>query len=348
MNRKIKLSLLLLSFMFVFYSISAVSGAIVEEVIVFHEMDVDGLPVERLAYSPADDVVMVWANLTDVHADDTVTFSFWEPLGNLYYSEDVVLPSYVDGSSWYSVMSEIEVQGEPAEDMLGTWTVSVFNEDSEGAVELFEIADTGAESTGSGSEEKIRGYYIWVDDVRPVGEVVIGENVTVEIVVKYSFPIKSPLVPSIFDDGFELRGDTSDEIQGSGETTYTVTMATVEGDESRVFYAVAYYFIDGNWTFMDPDGYKAFTLSGDSGGSVVPDGVKIPDGLDLSNIDVDQITSALNETYQKGLDFLENIEVPEEIFDLEEKIKEQTGIPGYPLESILLAAALALALRKRK
>ena len=92
----------------------------------------------------------------------------------------------------------------------------------------------------------------------------------------------------------------------------------------------------------------AFTLSGGSGGSVIPDGVKIPDGLDLSNIDVDQITSALNETYQKGLDFLENIEVPEEISDLEEKIKEQIGIPGYPLESILLAATLGFALRKRK
>ena len=180
--------------------------------------------------------------------------------------------------------------------------------------------------------------------MKNVGEVVIGENATVEITIKYNFPIQAPLVPSIFDEDFVLRGETTDEIQGLGETTYTVSMMTEAGDDSEVFYAVAYYYVDGNWTFMDPDGYMAFTLSaGGSGGSLIPDGFELPD------IDMDQITSTLNETFRKGLDLLKNIEIPDEVAQIEEEIKEKTGIPGFPVEAILIgAAAVGLALRKRR
>ena len=45
---------------------------------------------------------------------------------------------------------------------------------------------------------------------------------------------------------------------------------------------------------------------------------------------------------------LENIEISEEVTQIEEAIKEQTGIPGFPVEAILVgAAAIGLALRKR-
>ena len=45
---------------------------------------------------------------------------------------------------------------------------------------------------------------------------------------------------------------------------------------------------------------------------------------------------------------LENIEIPEEVTQIEEAIKEKTGIPGFPVEAILVgAAAIGLALRKR-
>jgi hypothetical protein len=64
---------------------------------------------------------------------------------------------------------------------------------------------------------------------------------------------------------------------------------------------------------------------------------------------MDQITSTLNETFRKGLDLLKNIEIPEEVAQIEEEIKEKTGIPGFPVEAILIgAAAVGLALRKRR
>ena len=180
-------------------------------------------------------------------------------------------------------------------------------------------------------------------DVKTVGEVVMGRNVTIEMVIEYNFPILSPLVPTIFNEDFEPIADTSDELQGAGENTYTLSMSTSSGDDAKTFYAVAYYYVDGNWTFNDPGGYMPFTLSADSsGGSLIPDSFELPD------IDIDQITSTLNETFRKGLDLLENIEIPDEVSQIEEAIKERTGIPGFPVEAILVvAAAVGLALRKR-
>jgi len=100
---------------------------------------------------------------------------------------------------------------------------------------------------------------------------------------------------------------------------------------------------------MDPGGYMEFTLSeGSSGTTSIPSGTGLPDGLDLSDLNMDQITSALEDTYQKGLEMLENFEIPEEVTQIEEAIKEQTGIPGFPVEAILVGAAdIGLALRKR-
>jgi hypothetical protein len=112
-----------------------------------------------------------------------------------------------------------------------------------------------------------------------------------------------------------------------------------------VFYAVAHYFIDGNWTLMEPGGYMMFTLEG---GSVDPSEqgcIRIPGG---SDIDMDKISRALNETITIGLDYIGDIETPEEFSDIEETIKEKTCIPGFPVEALNTGATLlGLALRKR-
>jgi hypothetical protein len=352
MNRKLKLSLLLLGFAFLLSSMGTASAAVIEEVIVTGDFGLDGFPAgEQLVYTPQDDdAVYVWFNMTEVYANDKVTFKYIQPSGVVYYTDEWVAFDWLAGES-YNTFSEIEVQASPAADLPGMWSLEVYNEDTLWTKIAFEIVSDGAstDSSSDSSDVKIRGYYIWVEDVKTVGDVVIGENATVEITIKYNFPIQSPLVPSIFDDEFQLRGDASDEIQGSGETTYTISMYTQTGDESKVFYAVAYYFVDGNWTFMESGGYMPFTLEGGSSdGTGSPGGIEIPNGFDLSGIDVDQITSTLNDTFQKGLDLLENVEIPEELSNIEETIKEQTGIPGFPVEALIVGAtALGYALRKR-
>ena len=196
----------------------------------------------------------------------------------------------------------------------------------------------------TGSEEVIRGYYVWVTDIRPVGDIVLGQNVTMEVDIAYNF-LEVPLVPTILDHNYEVRGETSDVIQGYGNTTYTISMKTKETDDTAFFAVVAYYYIDGNWTFMDPNGYMPFTLG--QGTSDVSEGVDLPDEIDFSDINIDEVATKLNETIQMGLDLIEDMEIPDELSDIEDTIKEQTGIPGFPLEALILGAAALLATRRR-
>ena len=205
------------------------------------------------------------------------------------------------------------------------------------------VSVTGSDT---GTDEVIRGYYVWVTDVRTVGEVVLGQNVTIEVDVKYNF-LEVPLVPTILDHNYEVRGKTSDTIQGYGNQTYTIQMETHETDDTAYFAVMAYYFIDGNWTYMDPNGYMAFTL-GQSGATNDPDAVDLPDTIDFSDIDVEKISNLLNDTIQRGLEILDDVDIPDELSGIEDTIKEQTGIPGYPVLSLILGAAMLVYMARRR
>ncbi len=214
-----------------------------------------------------------------------------------------------------------------------------------GMLIVLAVAYPQVSGSDTGSNEVIRGYYVWVTDVRPVGEVVLGQNMTIEVDILYNF-LEVPLVPTIMDHNYEVRGETSDVIQGYGNTTYLISMETKETDDTAFFAVIAYYYIDGNWTYMDPNGYIPFTLS--QGSTDVSEDVELPNEIDFSDINVDEITNKLNDTIQMGLDLLEDVEIPDELSDIEDTIKEQTGIPGYPVEALVLGAAALLAAKRRR
>ncbi|RLI00470.1 hypothetical protein DRO31_08680 [Candidatus Bathyarchaeota archaeon] len=186
------------------------------------------------------------------------------------------------------------------------------------------------------SDEVIRGYYVWVTDMRTVGDVVLGQNVTIEVDIKYNF-LEVPLVPTIIDQNYEIRGKTSDTIQGFGNNTYTISMTTYETDDTAYFAVMAYYFIDGNWTYMDPNGYMAFTL-GQGGATSDPDAVELPDSIDFSDIDVEKISNMLNDTIQRGLDIINDVDLPDEL----------SGIPGFPVEALIFGAAVLIMATRRR
>ncbi len=345
MNRKIKLGLLMVSFAFLMSSVYTASGAVIQKVIMTGDFGLDGLPVgDQFVFIPqADDAVYVYFNMTEVYAGDTILFKYIQPSGAVYHFDEWVAYDWLSGET-YNTFSEIEVQASPAADLPGMWSLEIYNEDT---VDENPVRDSKRwliiGNDDDTSNTIIRGYYIFVKDVKIVGEVVLGQNVTVEMTIEYNYPILSPLVPSIFNEDFEPIADTSDEIQGAGETTYTLSMRTSPGDDAKTFYAVAYFYVDGNWTFMESGGYMPFTISTDGSGSSI-----IPDNFELPDIDIGQITSTLNQTFQQGLDLLKNIEIPDEVAQIEEEIKERTGIPGFPVEALLMgAAAVGLALRKR-
>lgn len=357
---KTKLSFLLLGLMFVVSSASMVSGLVIEEVMVFGEFTNEGTVAgEQLVFTSENDIVGLWFNLTDVDPDDNIIMEFRKPSGELYVTLNWSAPDWIQEGSTWELWEDIEVMGdwrssEPniaMTDTPGQWTVDITVNSQLWGSEVYELVSDGKSgSTGSTDDDtKIRGYYIHVKGVSPTGELILGHNATVEVTVEYNF-MQVPLVVSILDDQFEPRGTASDEIGDYGESKYSISMETRQGDTDQVFYAVAHYFIDGNWTYMDPGGYMAFTLEGgssDGAGSI--GGIEVPEGFDLSGLDVEKITSTLNDTFQRGLDLLKDVEIPDEITEIEETIKEQTGIPGFPGESILVGVtALGLALRRRE
>ena len=352
MNLRLKCGLLLLGV--ALFSMPMVSGTVITEVRLFGEFDMNGNPgANQFVFTQEDEMVAIWFNLTDAKQGDSIIIEFMTPSGELYVPFNWTPPYTIQDGTYWEMWEDLEMIGDwrskdpnvAMTEIPGTWN-AVVTVDGQWWVTLpFEVVPDGGSSTSTGStgtttddDTKIRGYYIWVTDVTRVGEVVMGENTTIEVTVKYNFPILSPLVPSIIDDQFEPRGDATDEIQGSGETTYSIQMRTQAGDEAKTFYAVAYYFVDGNWTFMDPDGYLAFTLDAGSSGST--GGIDLPDGFDLSGIDMDKISRTLNETIKIGLEYISNIEVPKELSGIEETIKEKTGIPGFPVEALIVGASL--------
>lgn len=357
---KLKLTLLLLGLTILTTSTCLVSAAVIEDYMIFGEFDINGGPVgEQLVFGPDDDFVGVWFDLSDVSQGDEIIIEFLSPNGDEYVTLNWTAPSWIEDGSTWDFWEDIEVHGDwraadPSimmYDAPGTWTAHVTVNGTWWDHLVFEVvsvqSDTGGSTdTSTDDDTKIRGYYVHVTDVNPVGQVTLGQNATVEATVEYNF-MHVPLVVSILDDQFEPRGTASDEIGDYGESKYTLSMTTQPGDSDKVFYAVAHYFIDGNWTFMEPGGYMMFTLEG---GSLTPDssgGIGTP-GFDISDIDMDQITSTLNDSFQRGLDILKNVEVPDELSGIEETIKERTGIPGFPVGALVAGVSLiGLALRRR-
>jgi len=327
------------------FSTLTVYGAVIEEVMIFGDWDNNGNRIPKDIFTTQAEFVGIWFNLSDVNPGDNIIIEWYPPSGNIYKVHNWTAPSWVQPHSNWDMFEEIEIKADPAENMPGVWAADVYNNGTWWGHAVFELVSDGSNGTdsGSGGAEVIRGYYIEVTDVRPVGEIVFGQNVTVEVDIKYNF-LEVPLVPTIMDQNYEVRGDTSDTIQGDGEKTYTITMWTTESDESMYFAVVAYYYIDGNWTFQDPWGVKPFTLGG---GGVIPDGIKLPEGIDFSDIDIDKITSTLNDTIQKGLDKLKDV-IPDDLSEIEDEVRERTGIPGFPLEALALGASVLVYAARRR
>ncbi len=368
MNLRLKLGLLLLGI--TLFSMPVVSGTDITEVRLFGAFDMNGNPgANQLVFTSDDEMVAIWFNLTDATQGDSIIIEFMTPSGELYVPFNWTPPYTIQDGTYWEVWEDLEMIGDwrskdpdvAMTDMPGTWS-AVVTVDGQWWVTLpFEVVPDGGSSTSTGSTDtststtgtttdddtKIRGYYVHVTEVTPFGEITLGQNASVEVTVEYKF-MQVPLVVSILDDQFEPRGQASDEIGDYGESKYSISMETRSGDTDKVFYAIAHYFIDGNWTYMDPGGYMMFTLEG---GAVAPDsqgGIGVPSGFDISDINMDQITSTLNDTFQRGLDLLKDVEIPEELSGIEETIKEKTGIPGFPVEALIAGASLlGLVLRKR-
>ena len=340
MNSKRGMFLTLFSVVMLFSMVSTVSGLVIEEIVFFHDMDVNGHPIEQLDFYQDTDVVMLWVNMTDIHVNDTITFEWQNPAGEMYTTQEWIAPSWIETTPSYSMFEEIEIMGDPAENMLGMWNVKISIGDE---WHWWSFSLNGG--TADGSSATVSTDYMAITDVTKPTSYTPGENVTLTITVDYSYTVETAVAPSVWNNNtWTFIATVEDTLVGTGTKTYDLEFMADEA--GTAYYAIAYFVEDENIIYDENHGIVPFVLESDGDQSTIPS----LDKIDLpSNIDVDEIKNQINDYIGYGLDFIENIEVPDELKDVEDTIKEKTGIPGYPVDSILVGTALlGLYLRRRK
>ena len=342
MNSRHRILFTLLGITLLYSCITTVSGLVVQDIVIFKEMDVDFYPIEQLNFYQDDDAVRVMVNVTDPHVNDIITFEWRNPAGEVYLTQEWVAPPGVEGASFYDLYSEIEIQGDPAENMLGMWVVKI---SSDGGWWNHSFSINGGTSDESSTTPASSDYLV-ISDIQLPSSYNPGENVTVGLTLDYSFEAQTDIAPSVWNNNTWMFISTvEDSVVGSGSKTYNLEF--MADDPETVYYILAYYIENEEIVYDEYHGLESFVLDLSTGGSSLTpssgDNIKLP-----TDINVDEIKSQINDYIGYGLEFIEKIEVPDELKDVEETIKEKTGIPGFPFEALVAGATLlGLALKRR-
>ena len=180
-----------------------------------------------------------------------------------------------------------------------------------------------------------------ITDIQTPGTYNPGDTVTVSVTLDYSFDQATDIAPSVWNNNTQTFVSTvEDTVTGAGTKTYD--MEFVADEHGTDYYLVAYYIDGQEIIYTDDVGIVAFKLEDTDGGT----GIEIPSLKDLglpTDIDVEEIQSQITEYVDQLKDL-----IPEDLSQIEEEVKERTGIPGYPVEALMLGgAALVYALRRR-
>jgi len=319
----------------------AVNAAVINEVIVCHDFDANGHPIPQYEFPVTLDVVTVWLNMTDLHENDTLSFEWWPPSGELYHTETWVAPPGIESMPYYELMVDIEIMGDPAENMPGEWSCNIYNNGSWWGHAVFELTSEGA----SPSMENIPSNVMAITDIQLPTNYTPGENVTISVTVAYNFDQTTDIGPSVWNNKTQtFIATVEDTVTGMGTKTYDLTFVA---DEPGTVYFMVAYFVNsvGDIDYTDEVGLVPFRLEDTN----IDTGVEVPsiDDLDLpTDIDLNEIQDQISEYIDKLSNL--NITIPDELGDVEEEVKRITGIPGYPIGSLVLGAAAALYLTRRK
>lgn len=96
------------------------------------------LPINpKNIFTQSDQRATTWANLEDVSDGFNFEWKFYDPRGNLYFTETnfVSDPGFGNYWDWYRIGGWIDINGYQAEMMTGAWRVDVFAENPWGSME---------------------------------------------------------------------------------------------------------------------------------------------------------------------------------------------------------------------
>jgi hypothetical protein len=314
-------------------------GIVIEEVVVCTDFDNNGYPIPNDQAPVTDDAIFVWVNMTDITPGETMLFEWWPPSGELYHEETWVAPDWIDSTPHYSMFVEIEIMGDPAEDMPGVWSCNIYNNGTWWGHAIFELVDESIPTGPSTTQQNGMA----ITNIMTPGTYNEGDDVTVSVTVGYSFDTATDIAPSVWNNKTQMFIATAeDTVSGTGTKTYDLVF--VADEPGTDYYMIAYYVEGEEIIYTDEVGIVAFKLEDTD----VDTGIELPSLDDLglpTDINVEQIQNQINEYIDMIGDL--NITIPDELGDVEEKVKEVTGIPGFPIEALALGAAVLLAKRRR-
>ena len=230
--------------------------------------------------------------------------------------------------------------GDPAENMPGVWAADITVNGTWWGHAAFEIVDEGTPS-GPGTPGDVPSNVMAITDLQTPGTYNSGENVSVSVTVGYNFDQSTDIAPSVWNNKTQTFVATvEDTVSGVGSKTYDLEF--VADEQGTDYYMVAYYVDGQDIVFTDEVGIVAFRLEDTDVGT----GIEIPSLEDLglpTDIDIDEIKNQITDYVGQLRDL-----IPDDLSDIEDEVRERTGIPGYPLEALVLgASALVYALRRK-
>ena len=318
---------------------SVAYGLVIEDVVVCHDFDVNGNPVPMDQFPVSIDAVFVWVNMTDLYANESMVFEWWPPSGEVYHIEEWYAPFWVGPGSTYSMFTEIEIMGEPAETMPGVWAVDIYNNETWWGHAAFELVDEGTPSLPDPGDVPMN--VMGITNVETPDGFNEGDNVTVKVTVGYNFEEPTDIAPSVWNNRTQtFVGTVEDTVSGMGVKTYDISFIA---DEPGTSYFMVAYFVNGSdIVYTDEVGIVPFRLEDETAGP----GVDIPSLEDFglpTEIDLEEIQNQITDYVSRLRDL-----IPDDLSEIEDEVRERTGIPGYPLEALVLgASALVYALRRR-
>ena len=325
---------------FALLSTTAAYGAVIEEVVIFGDFDNNGNIIPCDVFTPADDIVGIWFNLSDVSPGDNIIIEWWPPSGELYKVHNWTAPSWVQYNSDWDMWEDIEIMGDPAENMPGVWAADITVNGTWYGHAVFEIVDESTPS-GPGTPEDVPSNVMAITDLQTPGTYNSGENVSVSVTLEYNFDQSTDIAPSVWNNKTQTFVATvEDTVSGVGSKTYDLEF--VADEKGTDYYLVAYYVDGQDIVYTDEVGIVAFKLEDTDVGT----GIEIPSLEDLglpTDIDIDEIKNQITDYVGQLRDL-----IPDDLSDIEDEVRERTGIPGFPLEALVLgASALVYALRRR-
>ncbi len=329
--------ILLLSLIFAFSIPFAFAGR-VENAYVCTGLDAQNQPTGiNNVFSTEAEQLVIWAEFSDLHGGDEIQFDLVVPgAETVYLSPTKDLASSAATHVAWQVIPLTNYALQPKQ-----YIANVYLNGMSAKQISFQLA--------GGTTPPIP--YMITNGIDAPEQVSPGEEFEISVYTEYHFNAPTAVNPTIYDPMTEsVVAATGETLDSKGQRGFTFNVVAPEGSGEYFLYAVNYFDVGGELTFNENGGIQTIVLQLGQGGTgstlpVDPSEIKeiIPDDISIEDL-VELIPEGVN------IDLTE-LGLPDSVTDGIEKVEEvakNNGVPGYPVEVILLALVAVLVYLRLK